>query len=288
MTGFGRGSAKSGAISVACEVKTVNNRFLDVNIRLPRPYWGVEHRVREAIAARLQRGRVDIFFNVEEQITRTTAVRFNDALAAQYVKKIRKLQESAGLSDTVSTSDVLRLDGVIHTHESDPNLDEHWTVMEQALDAAMKRLLEMRKKEGAALRKELLRVHKELLETAKAMGRAIPATQEALRARLSARIQEWAGAPGADPVRLNQEIAVLLAKSDVTEEVARLGGHLDELKSALAGDSPVGKRLDFLVQEIHREITTFGNKIQGLEISKLVVDAKSGAERLREQLQNIE
>ncbi len=288
MTGFGRGEANDAGARVVCEIKSVNNRHLDVNVRLPRAFWAVEPRVREAVAKAVSRGRVDLFLSVEETHVGEEAVRLDDELAATYFARLRALQTRLGLSDEIRVTDLARFDGVLRVGDSEADVERNWPVVEKALARAVEGLIAMRRNEGEALRRELVKIEQALSGIAGEMREAVGPACAELERRLTEKIEALTQTPGVDPIRLHQEVAVLLAKADVAEEVTRLHGHLEAFRAALAESSPIGKRLDFLVQEINREITTFGNKLQAREISALVVRAKTEAEKLREQIQNIE
>ncbi|MCC6159398.1 MAG: YicC family protein [Deltaproteobacteria bacterium] len=288
MTGFGRGETKDAGARVVCEIKSVNNRHLDVNVRLPRAFWAVEPRVREAVARSISRGRVDLFLSVEETHPGEDAVHLDEDLAATYFTRLRALQQRLGIADEIRVTDLVRLDGVMRVSDSEADVERTWPVVEKALADAVERLIAMRRGEGEALRRELAKIESALSAIAEEMTAAVGPACADLERRLTEKIEALTQTPGIDPVRLHQEVAVLLAKADVAEEVTRLRGHLEAFRAVLSESSPVGKRLDFLVQEIHREITTFGNKLQGREISALVVRAKTEAEKLREQIQNIE
>ncbi|MCL4234782.1 MAG: YicC family protein [Deltaproteobacteria bacterium] len=288
MTGFGRGEAKDVRARVVCEIKSVNNRHLDVNVRLPRAFWAVEPRVREAVAKAISRGRVDLFLSVEETHMDEESVHLDEDLAATYHARLRSLQQRLGLADEIRVTDLVRLDGVLRVSDSEADVERNWPMVEKALSGALERLIAMRRGEGEALRRELAKIESTLSGIAEEMRAAVGPACADLERRLTEKIESMTQTPGIDPLRLHQEVAVLLAKADVAEEVTRLRGHLEAFRAALSESSPIGKRLDFLVQEIHREITTFGNKLQSREVSGLVVRAKTEAEKLREQIQNIE
>ncbi|MCB1154804.1 YicC family protein [bacterium] len=288
MTGFGRGQAKVGDHMVSCDIRSVNNRFLDLNIRLPRSFMPLENKVREVISATISRGRLDIFINVEAPASSTTEVRFDAALAQQYLDITKKAQKRLGLSDPITTKDILLKQGVLTVVEKLEDADSIWPGLEAALNKALAALVRMRKREGQTLKKEMLRLLKDLAATAGEMEKQIPVVTEATRERATKKINDLVATPGVDPNRLEQEIAFYVTRSDVTEEVARLRSHLDELALVLKGEGPMGKKVDFLLQETNREITTFGNKMQSGEVSKLIVAAKALTEKLREQTQNLE
>lgn len=287
MTGFGRGEAAMGGVTVVVELRSVNNRFRDVQLRLPREYSVFEPRVQAALREVVARGRVDgtIRRTSAEGATRVVA---DMALADQYRRAItdvaRRLQRDPG---EVPLATLLAFPGVLLPTEADPDVLGEWEVLEVAIQSATAELTRMREAEGVALAADL-RLNADGLEALRGeVATQSEGVAERLRARLEERLRRLV-ADRVDPARLAQEVALLAEKADISEELARLGSHLAQLREALASPEPVGRKLDFLLQEMNRETNTIGSKAAEHAVSARVVEMKTLLERLREQAQNVE
>ena len=288
MTGYGRGEASTGEITVLVELRSVNNRFRDVQLRCPREYMPLEPRINNVLKDPFTRGRIDAFVR-RSVISASQVVHVDKALATQYVGALRDM---ASAVDGVRGEDVpLELiasqPGVLTVTEAEVDVTREWPVVETALDAAVADLLAMRKKEGEALHADLVSHLDELRDCLADVGQATQGINERLRRRLDNRLRRLMG-DRLDPARLTMEAAILADKADVSEEIARLGSHCDQFTEALRSDEPVGRRLDFLLQEMHREVNTIGSKAAEHPVSQRVVDMKSVLERMREQAANVE
>ncbi|MBZ0272939.1 YicC family protein [bacterium] len=288
MTGYGRGAAKKGGSSATCEVKSVNNRYLDVNVRAPRGVLAFEPRLRDLVQQTLSRGRVDLFIELQTREAHGADVHVDEQLARRYLRRVRALQKSLNVPGAVEIRDVLAWQGVLVFTESETDAEVVWPLVEEAAKKALKGLVATRKREGEALRKELSGRLRLLRTTVRDMEEEIPRVASSIEDRVRLRITTLQTVPNVDADRLAQEVAFHVARADVTEEMVRLTAHIDHFESALAEPRAEGKRLDFLLQEMHREITTYANKLQGTAVSRHVIEAKSLAEKLREQVQNIE
>ncbi len=290
MTGFGRGMARDGEIMATCDIRSVNHRYCDLHFRMPRIYAPLEVKIRDMVTEKLERGRVDISLSVIAPSSDSGKIGIDMELADSYRKQLKKLQKNLNLSGDIEIGDIIVREGVLRFVENpEAPVKAHWPVVSQAVGKALKALQGMRRKEGAALKKELNFHLGALKALARNLEKEIPTAVEAIKTRFTSRIGEMSTSSGEiDPDRIAQEIALMISKSDVTEEVARLKAHLAQVETFLKEGSPAGKRLDFIMQEIHREITTFGNKLQSRDVSRLLVEAKSTAEKMREQIQNLE
>jgi uncharacterized protein (TIGR00255 family) len=288
MTGFGRGSASGPNYKVTVELKTVNNRFLDVNLRLNADQAALESIVKKRIGARLARGRVETALTIER--TGELVYELNRPLIAGYVRAMKLMQDEFGLAGEPELNVVARLPGVMQQAREGGN-EELTEVLGQALDAALDELEIMRAKEGGELAAEM---HLRLLE----IERHLPVVEDAAadllegyRARLKKRIGELLARDAGvelDPARLAQEVAYLADRSDISEELARLRSHLAQFRHIIADGKEAGKRLDFLLQEINREANTILSKSTDLAIKEAGLAIKGEAEKLREQVQNVE
>jgi len=287
MTGYGRGEATNGDVSLVIEIKSVNNRFRDVNVRLPREYMVLEQRIIGAVKSTVRRGRIDVF--VRRSATESNQlVHADPVLAERYLRAIRSVAQRLQLSaEQIDLQAVLGQPGVLSLREAEADALSEWEVVETALQAALDELVGMRGTEGAALRTDLLK-HLSAME---AHHIRVSAQIEGLAARIHRKLEErFVRLLGdrLDPARLVQEAAILADKADVSEELARLVSHFSQFRSAVDSDEPVGRRLEFLVQEMNREVNTLGSKAAEHPVSAAVVDMKSVLERVREQAANVE
>jgi len=289
MTGFGAGRAEQGGEAVAVEIRSVNGKFCEVRARLPRELAALEPGIAKAVKARIARGVVDVTLRREAASALAgSAPEINLPLAAAYAKALREMQTELGLSGELTLSDVAGLDGVVGLAERAPDTREAEAASLSALDHALSELEEMRAREGDALARDL-RARLDAIEAhAGAIRELAPRTIEAYRDRLTARIAELSRGTAADPARLAQEVAFFAERADIAEEVTRLGSHLSQMRALLEAGGPAGRKLEFLVQELNREVNTIGSKSQNSAISGRVVELKAELERVREQIANVE
>ena len=289
MTGFGRGAANGDDFTVAVEIKTVNNRYLDLHFRLSQELTSLETSIRRQVSARLSRGRVDINLNFER--TGATAYELNRPLIAGYVGALRDMQREFNLAGEVDVNSVARVPGALAAARE--GLSEANTAgVDRAIELALDDLERMREIEGAALAEEM-RVRLAKIEAEVPIIEAAAAgLVDAYRQRLQKRIAEMVARGGQtieiDSGRLAQEVAYLADRSDISEELARLRSHIEQFRSALEIDSKVGKRLDFLLQELNREANTVLAKSTDISIKDAALAIKAEVEKLREQVQNVE
>lgn len=288
MTGFGRAGG-TGEAPFWVEIRSVNHRYLDVNVRLPQGLAGLEPAVRERIAARLTRGRVEVAAGLRHQAVEVggRTVHLNRELLRAYLEAVREAaQEWGGPGPSLDV--VLQQPGVLVVEEEAPDLDRLWAALSPVLDEALEQLLGMRRTEGARLAQDL----RQRLEQVKAlvgrMEEAAPRMVEHYRARLVERVESLLHRGELDPGRLEAEVLLFAERVDISEELVRARSHLAEFERALEEGGPVGRRLDFLLQELLRETNTVGSKAQDGQIAALVVDMKTELERMREQVQNLE
>ena len=288
MTGFGRGEASADGRTWVAEVRTVNHRFLDQRVVLPRLFGALEEPVKKLVAASLDRGRVDCTFSLQGMTTSQPQLVVNDSVARQYHRCLRQLIGDYGLRPEIGLADMLTLRDVITLEEPRPDMEAEWGLIRTALTAALRECDHMREEEGRAMQTELLdRLGKFEAIVARITDR-LPELLALRQAELRQRVGRLLDDVDLDPVRLAQETAILADKSDVTEEVIRLGSHIAQFRAFLASDEPVGRRLDFLLQEFLREVNTLSSKIANADIAHLGVEMKNEIEKLREQVQNIE
>lgn len=289
MTGFGRGSVTGENFSVAVDLKTVNNRFLDVHLRLGQELSSLEAVVKRRISSRLSRGRVDT--NITFERTGEVAYELNRPLIAGYITALRTMQQEFEIAGEPDINVLARLPGAMQPTRDGLN-DLMIAGVEQAIDEALDELEQMREREGEALAAEMHSRLDEIERQVPVIEAAASLLVDSYRARLQKRISEILAreAQGleVDPGRLAQEVAYLADRSDISEEIARLKSHLVQFRETLDGDGDTGKRLDFLLQELNREANTVLSKATDLAIKDAALVIKGEVEKLREQVQNVE
>jgi uncharacterized protein (TIGR00255 family) len=290
MTGFGRAEVSTDLCSVTVEARSVNHRHLDPSIRLPRTLASFEPHVRRALAQRLERGRLDLNVQLGPGTGGSAQRIVVDApLAREYAERARGLASELGLSGEVSLEWLLARAGVIRTEEPEPaEGDALWPVLDAALGRALDALVEQRTTEGAALEAALRALTIELTRHVDMLASRAPAGAARREQRLRERIRGLIDSANVDEGRILTEAALWAERSDVTEELARLRSHLDQLGAILDKGGPVGRALDFLLQELNREVNTVASKADDLELSQTAIAAKGVLEKMREQVQNLE
>jgi uncharacterized protein (TIGR00255 family) len=290
MTGFGRGEAHGEDVSVIAEVRSVNHRFLDIHVRCPSKFLSWEMRLRGLVRDAVKRGKVDLFLAVREWGKTGTTVRVNRELLASLVGEASRIREETGLGLELSVRDLLGVpDLFVFAAEGADPAETHRPLAESAVRAALAMLCESRRDEGERLRAVIRDAVGGLARLTGEISALSGENKDLAVARFRERIASLSGEAGVDPARLQQEAAFLVDRLDVTEECDRLGSHIAGLNALL--DRPgeaVGKRFDFLVQEVFRELNTASNKSAHAGISALAVSAKTELEKIREQIQNVE
>ena len=287
MTGCGAGRALRDGWEVTAELKTVNHRFLDLSMRLPRNISFLEPVIRESTGKGLKRGHVDVFVTVRNTESSAVSISVDGELARQYWEAGKAMFEAIGTENDLTVSRLLAMEGVTTLTEKEMDQELVSALCAEAVEQAVEQATAMREKEGTHL-KEDLRFHldqaADLRE--KILGRApnvVSEYREKLENRLKSLISD-----GVDPQRLAQEVAIMADRCAIDEELARLESHLRQMGAYLEAEGEIGKKMDFLIQEMNREANTIGSKAQDAEIARWVVDLKSEIEKLREQIQNVE
>ena len=290
MTGFGRGEASGESIAVTVEVRSVNHRHLDVALRLPRSLAALELDVRRLVQSRLERGRIDIAVQLTPLAgAATQRVQVDAALAREYVARARALAMELGLDGAPNLAWLLEQPGVVRLEDPEPiEPAAPWPLLAEALGRALDELVARRTAEGDRLAEALRTLHGELTTNVELVSVRAPATTARREDRLRDRLRVLLAETAIDQSRIVTEAAVWADKSDVTEELARLRAHLAEFTLMLGKDGPVGRPLDFLIQELNREINTVASKADDLEMSQAALAAKGVLEKIREQVQNLE
>ena len=288
MTGYGRYSDSIDGFEISFEIRSVNNRYLDTNIRLPRIYGYLEEKIKKAIQKKAARGKVDAFLTVERPAGETAEIVLDEALAAQYVGALRKIAANHGLRDDISVSSVARFSDIFSKKVKEDDEDAVWNAVETVVEKALDAFLAMREKEGENLFRDLdarLDKMEQILEQIKAHSATALAEY---REKLETRLKEYLADTQIDESRLLTEVGIIADKIDTGEEITRLGSHIGQFRKLIRQDTPSGRTMDFLTQELNREVNTIGSKCSQLEVTALVIEAKNEIERIREQIQNIE
>jgi len=290
MTGFGRGAASGEGFAVAVEIKTVNNRYLDVHLRVGQELSSLEVDIRKRISARLSRGRVDVNVNFDRTGAAAT-YEINQAFISGYVDALRDIQRQFNLTGDIDVNAIARLPGALSSPRDGLN-DDNVKGIGEAIGQALDDLEQMREIEGSALADEMTARLKKIEETLPVIESAATGLVDAYRQRLQKRISEMITRGGQtvelDAGRLAQEVAYLADRSDITEELARLKSHVEQFQAAITAEGEVGKRLDFLLQELNREANTVLSKSTDISIKDAALAIKAEIEKLREQVQNVE
>ncbi len=288
MTGYGHAQRTVHGRDITVEIKSVNHKFFDFSVRTTRGYSFVEDKIRSFVKKRVSRGKIDVYVTVLEVDETAADVILNESLAAGYIRALRGLSEKFGLADDLSVSTVARYSDIFTIKRAEKNEDQIWGDIQPILDEAVDKFIAMRETEGEKLRDDVMERMDCILETVGKIEQLSPKTLADYSARLRARIEELKGDAAIDEQRLLTEIAIFADKIAVDEETVRLRSHFDQMRLMLDSGEAVGRRLDFIVQEMNREINTIGSKAQNSEISHMVVDVKAEIEKIREQIQNIE
>lgn len=288
MTGYGRGESVGEGKKFTVEMKSVNHRFCEVVVRYPRGWAAIEDRVRGLVQKGVARGRIDVFINVEDTGEEARGVKVDKGLALAYYNAMRELAGLLGQPAEFDWTLVARWPEVITLDQEETDLEQLWPVLARAVEMALSNLVQMRAQEGTKLEQDLAAKlqHCEQL-TGRIRERAHMVVGE-YRQRLQQRLQQLLGEVPVDEARLAMEVALLAERAAIDEELVRLSSHFQEALRCLKTQEPVGRKLDFIVQEMNREANTIGSKAGDLAISKLVVELKTEIEKIREQVQNLE
>lgn len=288
MTGYGRATAQIEGREMTVEVKTVNHRYLDIALRLPRVFSFLEDDIRKMLQSRLSRGHVEFYVNYRNHRDDSKSVEADVALAKAYMDAIGQLSASSGLQNDVTLSFISRLPEVLNVSETEEDQDALRELMRSVLSSALDQLKAMRLTEGQEMVRDVSgRIETILVLVGQIEARSTQTVDEYYQ-KLRARIAELLENVPVDPDRIATEAAVFADKASIAEETVRLRSHMQQFLDTLRGEQPCGRKLDFIVQEMNREINTVGSKASDAEILSKVVDVKSEIEKIREQVQNIE
>lgn len=289
MTGFGQGFAEGFGLRVEVEISSVNRKQLDVMINLPRSLQSLEPWVQEQLTHQMSRGRINLQIGVQYTGSGgASPVKVNRALAESCLKELRATAKKLSLDAEITLRDLIRIPGVIVIQEAGQDIDRVKPVLQRALSGAIKKFMEMRKREGAALLRDLVARVDKLDDYVRQVAERAPGLVAGYRKALRDRVGQLAGELHIPDERLDKEVILFADRADITEEITRLRSHLKQARGMFRTKEPAGRAMDFLAQEMFREINTIGSKAGDSVISSIVVNFKADLERFREQVQNIE
>lgn len=290
MTGFGRGEHSDGKRNISVEIKSVNHRYGDISVKMPRRYSFAEEKIKSTIKKTVSRGKVDVSIIVENLTEDDVTVKLNTMVAKQYIENLNELQQAFDLEGNITLQFLSALPDVMKAVPDVEDEDEIWRAIEIPLEQAVKNLDNMRRTEGSKLSEDLLMRGELIRGFVKQIEERAPQVSVIYAEKLQDRIKELLGSHVTVPEdRIMLEAAIFADKCNITEELVRLDSHMQQLKEIIGNSSqPAGKKLDFLVQEMNRETNTIGSKANDIDITNLMLEIKSEIEKIREQVQNIE
>lgn len=288
MTGYGGAKGSAEGLSVSIELKSVNNRYLDVSVKLPRTMLFAEEPIKAAVGRHISRGKVDVFVTVDQSASDDMEVRVNEPLLKGYIEALSSAAEKFGLQNDMTVMSLCRLPDVLSTDRREIDSSALMTGITEILERALTEYDAMRLREGEKLRDDVLARLETISRLTGVVEENAPKTVAEYRARLEQKLQEVLATANIDESRVLTEAAIFADKIAVDEETVRLRSHIRQYRDILEKNEPVGRKLDFLTQELNRETNTIGSKAQELAITRMVVDMKAEIEKIREQIQNIE
>jgi len=287
MTGFGRARLEKENRTYNIEIKSVNHRYNDITIKLPRSISYLEEKVKKEVSSQISRGKVDVFINFDNNSAEGKNIKINSELASIYIQELRRLAQENKINSDIQVTEISKFPDVL-TMENVQDEDVIWNELLQCLTEAIHSFIEMRQTEGNKIKEDLQdrlkRVEDRVLEISKFSTGLV----EEYVVKLETRIKEIFKTDVVDKDRLAQEIVIYADKCSIEEELTRLGSHINQFRDLLKQEVPIGKKIDFLIQEMNREVNTIGSKSGSLSITNLVIDIKTELEDIREQIQNIE
>ena len=288
MTGFGRAVAEKDGYVITVEIKQVNHRYFEFSSRIPRQYGFLDDKLKSYINSRVSRGKVECYVSIDALNTEAAQVVVNNTLASAYVSALKELSKNYDLKEDFGASTVARFQDVLVVKKADEDEEKIWSYVKSVTDTALDKFIAMRTVEGEKMKNDISSRADYILSCVEYIEKRSPETVKEYNDKLVERVHDLIGDVSLDEGRVIQEVAIYADKVAVAEETVRLRSHLDQLKAFINADEPVGRKMDFLVQEINRETNTIGSKANDVDIARKVVDIKAEVEKIREQIQNIE
>lgn len=288
MTGFGRSEQTIDDRLITVEIKSVNHRYFEFSCKTTRGYAFLEERVKGFLNKKISRGKVDVYVSVGADDERPATVKVNHNLALGYVHALQELNITYGLKDDTTVSTIARYNDIFSVHKTPENEDVIWEAVEVVLSDATQKFISMRETEGEKMRDDILNRSKAILDYVSVVEEKSPQTVAEYRQKLTERMNELLSSTTVDEQRILTEAAIYADKVAVSEETVRLRSHFDQLECIMKNEEAVGRKIDFILQEMNRETNTIGSKVQNAQLAHVVVDMKAELEKIREQVQNIE
>ena len=288
MTGYGRFELLKNGVTYTVEIKSVNHRYFEFSVRTPKGCAFLEDKLKAFFSKRVTRGKIEVYVGIDGGAHSSSVVTINEEVAENYVEALKTLKRKYGLSGKVSLSDVVANNDVFIIERPKMDEDEVWSAVEEAANGAVDAFIKMRETEGERLAVDVKKRCEHILQMVSEVEKHSPETLQSYRERLEKKLREVLEDSSIDEQRIITEAAIFADKIAVDEETVRLKSHIEQLVSMIESDETLGKKFDFVVQEMNREANTIGSKAQNIEITRIVVDIKGEIEKIREQIQNIE
>ena len=288
MTGFGRCEKVTEEYKLSVEMKAVNHRYLDMSIKMPKKFNYFEAGIRNLLKNDIQRGKVDVFINYEDYTENKMSLKYNASLAAEYMEYFKKMEEQFGIANDIKVSVLSRMPEVLTMEEVPDDEDSMWKILSEVVEEAADSFVESRVREGEHLKNDLLGKLDYMLEQVAFIEERSPRVVAEYRMKLEEKVHELLESASIDEGRIATEVTIFADKICVDEETVRLRSHIEHTRKELLAGGSVGRKLDFIVQEMNREVNTIGSKAVDAEIAHMVVDMKAEIEKIREQIQNVE
>ncbi|AST92110.1 YicC/YloC family endoribonuclease [Sutcliffiella cohnii] len=287
MTGYGSAFLQTDTYTITVEMKSVNHRFCEINMRMPKQLLSLEEKMKRVINMLIHRGRVEVFITIDGIGLSSRKLEVDWDLLRDYIKKTEEIKSSSNIQGSITISDVLQLDNVLIVNEVEDYQSELETQLLQLVETATRKLIEMRTSEGETIKTDLLNQVKEVEQTSLQLMEYAPNVILTYKERLEKRMKDWVQG-SVDEQRIATEVAIFADRSDINEELQRIQSHVHQFQRTLETDGPIGRKLDFIIQELNRETNTIGSKSNDAKISNTVINMKACLEKMKEQVQNIE
>ena len=289
MTSFGRSNSEEGKKRVfTVEMKSVNSRYLDVNIRMPKSIISLEEEIRKMISNSLNRGKVDVFINIKNYNEGAGVPKVDINLAQGYLQCLKEIEEKVNIKNDISVMQIARFPEVITMIEEEDKIDEIWEELKPLISSSLDMMINMREVEGEKLKEDILIKINQIEELVSKVEEFADSIPKVFKQKLEERLKDLLGNVEVDENRIATEVCILADKATVDEEIIRLNSHINQVRETLKLNEPIGRKLDFIVQEMNRETNTIGSKSSDIKMTNIVIDIKNILEKIREQVQNIE
>lgn len=289
MTSFGRSNSEEGKKRVfTVEMKSVNSRYLDVNIRMPKSIISLEEEIKKMISNSLNRGKVDVFINIKNYNEGAGVPKVDINLAQGYLQCLKEIEEKLNIKNDISVMQIARFPEVITMIEEEDKIDEIWEELKPLISSSLDMMINMREVEGEKLKEDILIKINQIEELVSKVEEFADSIPKVFKQKLEERLKDLLGNVEVDENRIATEVCILADKATVDEEIIRLNSHINQVRETLKLNEPIGRKLDFIVQEMNRETNTIGSKSSDIKMTNIVIDIKNILEKIREQVQNIE